>query len=190
MISKIRTCLAGITLMFAASNVNAVPVEQCDPFTTDAADVGINYLKANWDEFEQRVQAGGMEIAECIKKKVFETGTLICDRYECPYPGLTGWVIKGKNEAYMCPWYYEERIDHLNILNEKAACIGARTANLFAISCEAPGQQHWDFYGPVLVNMMKRDYPNVKISPTVDCGFNNETAPSFTPDIDGRTYVK
>lgn len=172
MISLLRSMIIAGVALFAASNVNATPVYDCEPEIEKGIDYGMKYLKANWDEFEQRIQAGGQEVASCVKDRVFNDGIISCDIVECPMPGLVAWTYPNHNEIFFCPWYYEERISHIKNYENKGACLASKAANTFAISCKDIGETHWDYYGSILVDMMKRDMPEIVIDGQLDCGHN------------------
>jgi hypothetical protein len=172
MISILRATLVAAAAFFFVGSVNAVPVKDCDAEITSGIQYGLDYLAENWEEFEQRVQAGGKEIASCIKSRIFENGTVSCDRVECPMPGMVAWTYKKHEHIYFCPWYTEERIEHIRNIENKGACLASKVAGTFAISCEGVDDEHWDYYGSIFMDMIKRDRPEIYVDGQVDCGLN------------------
>ncbi|MDB2447040.1 hypothetical protein N9W79_00275 [bacterium] len=190
MISKLKSFVAGLTLAIAGT-ATAIPVIQdCDQITTDGLEAGLTFMAANWNEYEQRIQDGGVEIADCLKKAVFEKGKIACDRVECPMPGMISWTYSGigYNQGNFCPWYIEERIEHLRTVDERGACLTSSALNILAISCKDIDSEHWDYYSAIAFEMIKEANPNLKrLDGMVDCG-QNRGAPILDFNGNGKAY--
>ena len=105
-----------------------------------------------------------------MKDRVFNDGIISCDIVECPMPGLLHGLTT--ITRFLLSMVLRRKNSHIKNYENKGACLASKAANTFAISCKGIGETHWDCYGSILVDMMKRDMPEIVIDGQLDCGHN------------------
>lgn len=170
---KLKVFLSTFTLLLLASSISFGALKEVKGCRTSVeADLrGVaNYIKNNWDDFEDFVEdETGLNIKSCMKNRFSKNGKIECESRMTGYcSGANGWAIPGSKRIHLCPDFVT-RVRNMSQGRNRRACYLALMAHEFAHTCarfergsELIDDASFDYY-----DMMK----NVSIS-LASCGMD------------------